>query len=153
MKTKLLALCVLMMSFNQANAEKISDLEGFWSNDCEYNGAAIKHNKSDDFVIELSSNQIYILAHAIENREKSYYEVYFVDPINLGRGGLQIQWQNISKDIPLGKVSDIKSTSYEFEFYGIEYKDKDKDKDKDISQYMYHEFTGKKELILYCDQI
>lgn len=147
MKTKMLTLCFLIVSFNQVSAEKLSDLEGFWSNDCDYNGAAIKHKKSNSFVIELSSNQIYILAHGVENSEKSYYEVYFVEPINLGRGGLQIQWQDISKDHPLGRVSNVKSTSYEFEFYGLKYKDKG----KDIRQYMYHEFTGKKELISYCN--
>jgi len=146
-KYKLFILFFLIKNINQVYADKLIDLEGFWSNDCKYNGSAIKHNKSNNYEIELASNQIYILVNGVENSEKSYYDIYYIEPLDLGVGGSKIKWSDVSKDIPIGKVLNIKKTSYEFEFYGLKYIDEK----EDLNKYMYHEFTEKKELISKCE--
>lgn len=146
MKFKLFTAFLIWGSFSQASAEEINELEGYWSNNCDYNDASIRHSKSNSFVIELASNQIYISVNAIKKPNSLGYEIYFIKPSSLGAGGAKINWSSISTNTPIGFINNVKKSSYNFKFHGLTFKNTG----KTLAKFMYHEFNGENELITKC---
>ena len=56
---------------------------------------AIDEALIDGWVYEVNSNQIYILAN-IKKNKKDIEEFYLIKPLDLGRGGLNLNWDNFS---------------------------------------------------------
>jgi hypothetical protein len=146
MKFRLFTAFLIWGSFSQASAEEINELEGYWSNNCDYNDASIRHSKSNSFVIELASNQIYVSVTAIKKPNSSGYEIYFIKPSSLGAGGAKINWTDISTNSPIGFISNIKKSNYHFKFNGLTFIKTG----RKLTKYMFHGFSGKKELITKC---
>jgi hypothetical protein len=80
---------------------KLSDivdkLKGRWSPDCKnLEGIKIDGHLKAEFTI--NSNQIVINSFLREDaKEKGIFSIYFESPLDLGRGGMNLDWDGLSK--------------------------------------------------------
>ncbi|QAU24626.1 hypothetical protein EO087_12005 [Dyella sp. M7H15-1] len=78
-----------------------NEFEGRWSPNCErFEGFKVGNNLRANFVI--NSNQININIHLkISGVEDNLISIYFDSPSDLGRGGINLDWADFSKNIPI----------------------------------------------------
>lgn len=92
------------------------DLVGRWSIDCKTStGITIKQDLSSE--VEVNVNQIYIRTRL--SRSKNRFVMLLQRPLDLGRGGLLLDWQNYSKNIPIAELRPNEEGSFNFLWKGF----------------------------------
>jgi hypothetical protein len=101
---------------NDSNSWASVDLAGRWSPDCErISGINIHDYKK--IIIEINSNQIYILATGTITG--NILAIALEAPEDLGRGGMMLEWDNFSKTIPIAKMELISESTSTVEWLGF----------------------------------
>lgn len=77
------------------------------------------HNKSEEFDIQLAFNQIVIRVLAKQASTPATYYIYYSKTMDLGRGGMLIDWDRVSSARPIGKIHSITADKYHFIWYGL----------------------------------
>ncbi|WP_156930144.1 hypothetical protein [Pseudomonas sp. MOIL14HWK12:I2] len=99
-----------------SNANEPNEFTGHWSPDCEVlQGFQIISRKAAE--LEVNSNQIYIKTKL--STEKNDTAIYFDDVLDLGSGGMQLDWKNFSKDKAIGKIKNWSDKEFIFEWIGF----------------------------------
>lgn len=91
-------------------------LIGRWSPNCEKVGGINIHSK-DHIIIEVNSNQIYILSRG------EFYEntltLFLTQPEDLGRGGMMLNWDEFSKIESIANMELVSEDSTLVEWLGF----------------------------------
>ncbi len=95
----------------------INTLKGNWRMDCESSNASIKINDNDIF-IALNSNQIYIKT-TFKVKHKYSLDLYLSEPKDLGRGGINLNWNYFSKDSIIGRININPHNKITFNWLGF----------------------------------
>jgi len=113
---KLLFLTILFSAYSLSNADEKNEFTGHWSPDCEaLQGFQIVSHKAAE--LEVNSNQIYIKTKLAT--EKNDTAVYFDEVLDLGSGGMHLDWENFSKDKAIGKIKSWSDEEFIFEWVGF----------------------------------
>ena len=92
------------------------DLVGRWSIDSKTStGITIKQDLSSE--IEVNVNQIYIRTRL--SRSKDRFFMFLQRPLDLGRGGLLLDWQKKKKNIPIAELRPDEEGSLNFSWKGF----------------------------------
>ncbi|MCG6542029.1 hypothetical protein MCB86_18300 [Pseudomonas sp. KSR10] len=78
-----------------------SSFVGRWSPDCERIGG-FNMKEKDRVIIEVNSNQIYILAHGDFSERSS--TLFLSRPEDLGMGGMRLSWDRYSRREPIAQL-------------------------------------------------
>jgi hypothetical protein len=73
-----------------------SKYEKVLSTSCEYSNFSVMYKSDDKAIIEVNSNQIYVLAK-IKKTNQNTEEFMLLKPEDLGRGGIMLNWNDFSK--------------------------------------------------------
>ncbi len=93
-----------------------NDISGRWSPDCDaLNGIVIKQDLTSR--LEVNSNQIHISARLIPSGER--FALLLQEPLDLGRGGLQLDWNNYSKEVAIAELKPNQDGSLNFLWNGF----------------------------------
>jgi len=89
---------------------------GMWSTTCDNDGFSIKiNNKPTSLVV--NDNQIVINIHAKEV-DNDKIDIFYDSVADLGRGGMNFDWKNVSPIKPVAELSIIKKNG-EFRWKGF----------------------------------
>lgn len=88
-----------------------------WKKNCDESFGSVSIIK-DLGVICVNANQIYINSK-IKKSEKKNYEVRLIKPMDLGRGGMELEWKNFSKDSIIATIEVIDEGSINFKWLGF----------------------------------
>ena len=89
---------------------------GMWSTSCDNDGFSIKiDNKPTSLVV--NDNQIVINIHAKEV-DNNKIDIFYDSVADLGRGGMNFDWKNVSPIKPVAELSIIKKNG-EFRWKGF----------------------------------
>ena len=110
MKKILFIAFTLFTSICSGQASKYSQpidkaIQGNWKGDknCEISAGVFTIGANNPIEIEVNSNQVYISA-TIVKKEGGGYLVYFNKTEDLGRGGMNLKWEDYSKDTPIAEL-------------------------------------------------
>ncbi|NUY31561.1 hypothetical protein F0160_13760 [Paraburkholderia sp. JPY303] len=85
------------VTFYSKSLDSAGKLKGRWSPDCN-NLEGIKMDGDLQAEFTINSNQIVINSVLKENiKEDGIINVYFESPLDLGRGGMGLDWDNFSR--------------------------------------------------------
>ena len=111
--TKLLLILLLFVNSCEAK-NSLCD----WRVSCKDSIFAIDNiNNSNKTKISINSNQIYINAKI--KSKKDTIELFLDTPLDLGRGGLMLDWDHFSKKFPIAKLKKINESKYMLIWYGF----------------------------------
>lgn len=91
---------ILMMLTLPVKAELSN---GIWSTECGANDAfdlEISNSPSD---LVVNDNQI-VVQYASKRISENKVDLYFIKPIDLGRGGMSINWSNVSGEMTIAEL-------------------------------------------------
>lgn len=113
---KIVFVTTIFSAYSLSNADEQNKFTGRWSPDCEaLQGFQIVSRESAE--LEVNSNQIYIKTKL--SAEKNDTAVYFDEVLDLGSGGMQLDWKNFSKDKAIGKIKNWSGKEFIFEWDGF----------------------------------
>lgn len=92
-------------------------VEGYWKGDCEGLGF-IDIKKDNSFVLEVSSNQIYLKGKLYRSNKSNVYEVKY-ESSDVGRGGAELEWSNYEKDSIVAKVYFYNEEKAKIDWHGF----------------------------------
>ena len=93
-------------------------IKGYWS--CKNTGGQTIIKSLDSVKLEISSNQIWILTSLKEKKDSNaVFYIYLVKPLDLGRGGMNLDWDNFSKSVPIGRLLKINDSMIIKKWYGF----------------------------------
>lgn len=75
---------------------------GDWRISCEEGSGYIQVLSLDSIFIEINSNQIYVISKGVIKKNILY--VYLVAPGELGMGGMNLNWNNFSRNEPIAEL-------------------------------------------------
>lgn len=119
LKTLIAALALSSASTACADQPSIAPntFVGRWSPDCaNIQGFQIKED--DSALIEVNSNQIYVTAK-IASKATDVISLSYVQPADLGAGGMRLQWTKFSRKMPIAKISRRARDQAELDWYGF----------------------------------
>ena len=95
--------------------------EDTWKISCKNGSGFLKINGNDSVLVEVNSNQIYINAHGIKKTKGNitFYDIYFVETDDLGRGSMQLNWDKFSKEKMICKLILNNEGKMELEWFGF----------------------------------
>lgn len=117
-----LQLLFLISSCYGQNDNKINDsnLLGTWIPNCNNGNGYLKIIRTDSIELEVNSNQIYILSKGIESKGDTIsVNIFLIEPSDLGRGGMSLNWNNFSTNIPIAALKYFNQNDIEFSWYGF----------------------------------
>lgn len=97
---KLLASILMIFAFQVEAAPP----NGIWSTECGASDAFDLKISSSPSDLVVNDNQIvvqYVSVMALENK----VDLYFIKPIDLGRGGMSINWSNVSGKMKIAELT------------------------------------------------
>ena len=108
----LLIICTLFVSACTAEKQQCD-----WRVSSEKSNFFIDHiNKNNYTRMCINQNQIYIKAKIKHDQKKIY--LFFDSTLDLGRGGLMLDWDNFSKRFPIAQLKK-NNNSYTLHWYGF----------------------------------
>ena len=91
-------------------SSEFPELTGYWEPEDEV--AYIELNK-DKSICCVAHNQIYIYTSFKKETAEKVYSMYYDSIADLGRGGLRLNWDSFSLDIPIARIQLVNdSTAY-----------------------------------------
>ena len=103
---------VSMASFST----EFSDLDGNWGTDCDYNKGLINFDEGRVFM-ELYPNQAYI--ELIAKNDNNGVSLLFKNVADVGRGGSEINWDDISAKHIVAIATNVKEKTFNLEVIGL----------------------------------
>ena len=95
------------------------NLDGNWAYNEESSYASLKIEKNQGLFVVMS-NQIYINVKINNNNlNKNSYNVFFDTTNDLGAGGMNMNWNNFSKDKPIAVIKELIDNKIEFNWIGF----------------------------------
>jgi len=91
-------------------------LYGRWSPDCN-SIQGLKVVSSGTAELDVNSNQIYIEVRL--SAEKNHTNVYLEKPLDLGLGGMKLDWKNFSSSRSIGRITDWSTKKLKFQWIGF----------------------------------
>lgn len=93
------------------------DYASTWKTSCEISNFSIEFESDNKAKIEVNSNQIYLTAKVVE--EKNKISFFLISPNDLGRGGMMLDWKNFSKNTPIMSMRKINNNVSNIEWFGF----------------------------------
>jgi len=81
---------------------------GMWGTTCDGDGFSININNKPNYLV-VNDNQIVIKVHAKEI-DSNKISLYYDSVADLGRGGMNFGWKNVSRIKPVAELSIIKKS-------------------------------------------
>ena len=101
-------------------------IEGYWKGDCEGLGF-VDIKKNNSFVLEVSSNQIYLKGKLYRSNKSNVYKAKY-ESSDVGRGGAELEWGNYEKDSIVAMVYFYNKEKAKIDWLGF-YNSKTKERD------------------------
>ena len=113
---------------------EFSELTGYWEPEDE---AAYIMLDKDKSICCVAHNQIYIYTSFKKDTTAKMYSMYYDSIADLGRGGLALNWDSFSLDIPIAKIQLLDDSTAYVKWLGFYDKDKRKYvfKESDFNSY------------------
>ena len=88
---------------------------------CKYNnyGGITKIYSKDSIELGLATNQVWIFVRAQKEPNSKKFNLFFTEISDLGRGGMMIPWNNISKNKVIGSLFFISEDKILINFKGL----------------------------------
>ncbi|MGM5630051.1 hypothetical protein O2K51_04035 [Apibacter raozihei] len=99
-------------------------INGNWGYSCE-SPASISIKNENNILFAVMSNQIYIRAK-LKEIEPNKFELYLIEPDDLGPGGMRMNWSNFSKNRAIATIDLLKNGTVNFLWIGF-YDEKEKE--------------------------
>lgn len=128
-QNKIIFLILTILMF--ATSSYASKYEYILKTSCDYSNFSIMYKSNDNAIIEVNSNQIYI-STKVKKVNQNTEEFMLLKPVDLGRGGMMLNWNNFSKNksILTIKLINNKKVAYWHGFF-----------DNNISKYVWEKNT------------
>lgn len=78
---------------------------GLWGTTCDDEGFSIKIDSKPNPLV-VNDNQIVVNVHATEV-SKDKFDIFYDNVADLGRGGMNFDWKNVSSDTPLAELNIV----------------------------------------------
>jgi len=103
------------------------NLAGVWKVSCEDGSGFMRYKDKNNIILEINSNQIYVLVKADYTVQKDTLSgmLYLIEPDDLGAGGMKLKWGNYSKKIPIAEIKMFNTKNIELRWLGF-YNDNNK---------------------------
>lgn len=98
---------------------EVGKLDGSWAFSTETSYASLNIKLGSGLLVVMS-NQIYVVVKIEKDKNKeSYYNLFYVNPDDLGPGGIKMDWKNYSKTKKIGEIKQFNENEIEFKWFGF----------------------------------
>lgn len=105
------------LSRTKKNNTNLISIDGKWKEDCNESLASVSIVGSKA-IICVNTNQIYIESKIIKSKE-NFYNIKLIKAKDLGRGGMELSWENFSNDNVIATIEVIDVNSINFKWLGF----------------------------------
>jgi hypothetical protein len=94
-----------------------SELLGYWAVECSGGEGYVNVTGIGKARLEVNANQIYI--ETVIKRDVDKFDLFLKEPADLGRGGMQLNWSNFSKEHPVAEIYLVSSEQMKLTWLGF----------------------------------